>query len=347
MPVDDVLAGNLCRCTGYGPIVRAVNDLGRADPDPDVADRLAAFDDGRPFALEHAGWRFLAPRTVEGLAEALFADPDATVLAGATDVGVWVTKQLRRLDSVVWLGRIDDLARIEEDEGAIRIGAGATWRDALPVLGRLWPDFGEVLRRFGGVQVRNAATVGGNVANGSPIGDSMPCLIALGAEVLLRRGRERRRLPLEELYLAYGVQAREPGEFVEGVVVPKPEAGDLFRAYKISKRFDQDISAVCAALRLRFDKDVVADARLAFGGMAPTPKRAATAEAALIGRRWDEEAAQTAATALADDFSPIDDMRASGGYRLAVARNLLRRAALDSAAPAGPTRLVGVGALDV
>ena len=203
-----------------------------------------------------------------------------------------------------------------------------------------YPDLGEMWRRFASVQIRNAGTVGGNIANGSPIGDANPSLIATGATLQLRRGGERRSLPLEDFFVAYGKQDRRAGEFVESITVPKPEPGTRYRAYKISKRFDQDISAVMAAFRLRLNEGKVADVRLAYGGMAATPKRAANAEAAILGQPWTEATVEAAVELLGDDFQPITDMRASAGYRLSVARNLLRRLHLETTSDA-ETRLVG------
>jgi xanthine dehydrogenase small subunit len=236
-----------------------------------------------------------------------------------------VTKLHRRLDTVIYVGRVRELAGIGETDDAVEIGAGVTYRDATATLARAWPDMGELIRRLGSVQIRNCGTVGGNIANGSPIGDSPPLLIAAGATLVLRRGDERREMPLEDFFLAYGKQDRRPGEFVEKVVVRKPESGTHFRCYKISKRFDQDISAVCGAFRTDMDGERVASARIAFGGMAATPKRAAAAEAALTGKPFSEEAVEAAVEALGTDYAPISDMRASAEYRTRVARNLLRK----------------------
>jgi xanthine dehydrogenase small subunit len=346
--IDDALAGNLCRCTGYAPIVRAVQQAFAAAPRNDAIEaaaestlaRLQALRDDATLVVGDGGRRFIAPATVDALAEVLLAKPEATIVAGCTDVGLWVTKQMRRLDPVVYLGRVKELQRIEETAGGVVIGAGVSHSDAMTVLAPLYPDLGEMWRRFASVQIRNAGTVGGNIANGSPIGDANPSLIAAGATLQLRRGSEFRSLPLEEFFIAYGKQDRRPGEFVQSITVPRPAAGSRYRAYKISKRFDQDISAVMAAFQLRLDGDRVAEARLAFGGMAATPKRAAHAEAAIVGRPWTEATVEAGMAALSQDFQPISDMRASAGYRLAVARNLLRRLHLETTGTAA-TRIVG------
>ncbi|CAO3436977.1 xanthine dehydrogenase small subunit [Azospirillum doebereinerae] len=348
--IDDALAGNLCRCTGYAPIVaagRAMHELGDRTADrfndrAATAAALRALADDEVLSVGRDGRRFLAPATVPQLADLLLAHPDATIVAGATDVGLWVTKFQRVLPTVIHTGRIRDLRRIEDLDDALAIGAGATYSEAAPAIAALYPDFGELIRRIGAEQVRNMGTIGGNVANGSPIGDTPPALIAAGASVQLRRGDETRVLPLEDFFIAYGKQDRRPGEFVERILLPKPEPGVRFRAYKITKRFDQDISAVCGAFRLTLGPDgTVADIRIAFGGMAGTPKRASGAEAALIGQPWTEETVLAGMAALKTDFTPLSDWRASAGYRSEVAANLLMRLHVETTDPDAETRLVG------
>jgi xanthine dehydrogenase small subunit len=331
--LKDALAGNLCRCTGYGPILAAGAAMG---PDPDaaavagLAEALAAIQPAEGLALAHKGRRYFAPRSGDELATMFEANPDAVILAGGTDVGLWVTKQQRILDTVISLNDAADLRTIDDLGGAIRIGAAVRYADAHAALAALHPQFGELLRRLGGLQVRNLGTVCGNIANGSPIGDMPPALIAAGATLVLRKGAARRELPLEDYFIAYGKQDRRPGEFVEAVIVPKPGAGRVFHIAKLSKRFDQDISAVCAGVSIGVADGQVTDARIAFGGMAATPKRAAAAEAALTGQPWTRATVEAAAKALAQDFTPITDMRASADYRLAAAKNMLIRAFLDA-----------------
>jgi xanthine dehydrogenase small subunit len=252
-----------------------------------------------------------------------------------------VTKDLRVLETVIDLGRVRELQQIEDTGEALEIGAGVTYTDALPILAALYPDIGEVFRRLGGEQVRNVGTIGGNIANGSPIGDSPPLLIALDARLVLRRGEARREMLLEDFFIDYGKQDREPSEFVEKIILPKPEAGLRFRAYKISKRFDQDISAVLGAFALKVEGGKVAGVRIAYGGMAATPRRAPNAEAALTGRPWNEATLDAAVEALARDFTPISDWRASAGYRAKVAGNLLRRLYIEIIGEVTETRLVG------
>ncbi len=344
--IDDALAGNLCRCTGYRPIIDAAREMYRAGTDDQFAadeaktvKLLRGLRRKEMLALEHKGHRWFAPTTVEELAKLRQRHPEACIVAGGTDAGLWVTKQHRDLETILYTGNVAALKRVRVTAKAIEIGAAVTCSDAMGVIAGAYPAFGELLRRFGSVQIRNSATLGGNVANGSPIGDSMPALIALGASVVLRKGGARREIALEDLYLGYRQTAMRPGEFVEAVRLPKPSAAASFGAYKISKRFDQDISAVCGAFGLVRDGDRVRDIRICYGGMAATPKRAASCEAALRGETWSEDTVATAARALAQDFSPISDMRASGRYRELVARNLLRRFWLETSGDHAPGTL--------
>jgi xanthine dehydrogenase small subunit len=331
--LKDALAGNLCRCTGYGPILAAGAAMG-SDPDAKavagLAKALAAIQPAEGLTLEHKGRRFFAPRSGDELAAVFEANPDAVILAGGTDVGLWVTKQQRILDTVISLNDAADLRTIDDQGDAIRIGAAVRYADAHAALAGLHPAFGELLRRLGGLQVRNLGTVCGNIANGSPIGDMPPALIAAGATLVLRKGQARREMPLEDYFLGYGKQDRQPGEFVEAVIVPKLAKGRIFHIAKLSKRFDQDISAVCLGLSVGVEHSQITDARIAFGGMAATPKRAAAAEAALTGKAWTWDSIGKAAEALAADYTPISDMRASADYRLEAAQNLLCRAYVET-----------------
>ena len=313
---DTALAGNLCRCTGYAPIVRAAEAAAMV-PAP------AWLDDALPGAGDPG---VFMPDSADALAAWYAAHPDAVLIGGATDVGLWVTKGMRDLAPVAFLGRCADLQRIEVGEDMVRIGAGVTLTDLLPVMARLHPSFAALIRRYGGPQVRAAATVGGNIANGSPIGDSMPPLIALGATLHLRHGDRRRALPLEDFFLAYGRQDRAPGEFVEAVTFARQP--DRLRVFKVSKRFDDDISAVCGAFNLTVADGVVAAARIAFGGMAGVPKRARAVEDALTGRPWTADTVAAALDAFAADFQPLSDHRASAAYRLEAARGMLMRCLL-------------------
>jgi xanthine dehydrogenase small subunit len=333
--IVDALSGNLCRCTGYRPII----DAGLRQwnyPTPARWSRAEAQSEAHVAALQRlqrelgpeASLRtqnFYAPRTLDELAAAIAAHPDALLLAGGTDVGLWTTKQLRDLPPLIYVGDVAELARIEHGPEDIWIGAAVTFADAWPALVERFPALMEQAARFASPPIRNSATLCGNVANGSPIGDSIPALIALGAQIELRRGSAQRRMPLEHFYLGYQKKALEAGEFVSGVVIPAPVEGQLLASFKLSKRIDQDISAVCATFCLQTQGEQVLSARLAYGGMAAIPCRAAHAERALESLGWNEPGVEGAIAALAADFKPLSDMRASSTYRLRTAGALLRR----------------------
>ncbi len=344
---NEALAGNLCRGTGYHPSVDAARAACRGSATDrfaagaaGTAARLRALATEEPLDIAADGVRFLAPRSVGQLAEAVLAHPDATILAGGTDVGLWVTKLHRTLPTVIAVERVAGLSRVETRDGALCIGAGATYEDALGAIAGHWPDFARMMRRLGSRQIRNRGTIGGNVANASPIGDTPPVLIALDATLVLRHGTTQRLLPVAEFFLGYRKTALAPGEFLEGMEIPLPAAEDRVAVYKISKRFEQDISAVCGAFRLRLDGGVVADIRIGYGGMAAVPKRAAATEAALIGKPWTRAMVDAAMAVLGKEFTPLTDMRASAEYRRIVAKNLLLRFWLETtAAPGVPTRL--------
>jgi xanthine dehydrogenase small subunit len=337
---DETLAGNLCRCTGYAPIIRAARAAETA-PIPAHMTEDAAKVGSTHVGSTHVGSEthppdgetrpdapFL-PTSADALAAWYLAHPEATLIAGATDVGLWVTKQHRDLPRAAFLHACADLRTVEETETTLRLGAMVTMAEMATLMDRHHPSYAAMIRRYGSLQVRNAATLGGNIANGSPIGDNAPALIALGATLHQRRGDSRRDLPLEAFFLDYGRQDRAPGEFVEAVTLPK--SAPAFRVYKLSKRFDQDISAVCGAFNLTIGEGRVTAARIAFGGMAGTPKRATAVETALTGRAWTAETVAAALPAFAQDFTPLSDMRASAAYRLTAAQNMLRRYQADLA----------------
>ena len=348
--IDDALSGNLCRCTGYQPIIRAA--LSMYDYGQDLVDeeelgrRLEEIRPGESLELSvenrsrvkardkppaDARDRYFAPASLSELADLLVRHPGATILAGGTDVGLWVTKEYRDLPVIIYIGQVGELDYIDEAEERLEIGAAVSLTDAFAALEKHYPDLFEIMRRFGSPPIRNAATLCGNIANGSPIGDTMPALISLGAVLVLRRGNEVRQLPLDEFYLGYRKTALREAEFVQAVQIPlRHGAGVHFRSYKIAKRYDQDISAVCGAYYLRLESDVVADARICYGGMAAVPQRARQCEASLRGRHWDEATVEAAIKAMDEDYQPLTDMRATSGYRRRVAGNLLKRFYLDT-----------------
>ncbi len=346
--INDALAGNLCRCTGYGPIVNAAQRMrsygARDQFDARAAttiETLEGLRGAQTLMIKHEGRRFYAPTTADQLAGLVMAYPDACILAGGTDVGLWVTKQHQILETVIYTGDVAELHRIDEMDDRIRIGAAATYKEAQEVLAREYPDFGELIRRLGSVQIRNSGTIGGNIANASPIGDSAPVLLAAAARLVLRRGGERRELALDEFFHSYRETDLTPGEFLESILVPRRNPATKLRCYKITKRFDQDISAICAAFAVELENGVVKSLRTGFGGMAAIPKRASACEAALTGKAWTRENIEAAMDALDSDFAPMSDMRASSDYRRTLSRNLLLKFFLETSGADGETRMVG------
>lgn len=347
--VVDALSGNLCRCTGYRPIIDAgcrMHDY----PEPQHWSRRAAQSRERLAALralqrDGDSLRmpgFCAPRSVDELAAVLESAPHSLILAGGTDIGLWVTKHLRELPPLVYIGEVRELQQIQLTTAGLKIGAAAPLSAAWPALVELHPMLAEQAQRFASPPVCNSGTLCGNIANGSPIGDSIAALIALNAEIELRHGSRTRHLPLERFYLGYQKKDLAPGEFVVGVVVPPPSAQRLYASYKVAKRIDQDISAVSAGFSVAIEKGRVTEARLAYGGMAAVAKRASHVEAALLGQVWTGASIETAINQLTQDFTPLTDMRASSDYRLRMAGNLLRRFYLQHSDASLALRAAGV-----
>ncbi|MBR2689695.1 MAG: xanthine dehydrogenase small subunit [Aquamicrobium sp.] len=344
--IEKALQGNLCRCTGYEAIMRAaraISSYGKAAKDPLQAERkaviarLSELQDGSRVEVGAGKDRFIVPADADDFARVLEAEPQATIVAGSTDVGLWVTKHMRDIAPVVFIAGIEGLRTISEDKGVITIGAGVTYTEAFSLLARRIPALGPLIDRIGGQQVRNMGTIGGNIANGSPIGDTPPPLIALDAKLTLRKGKKRRTISLEKFFIAYGKQDRQPGEFVEAVHVPIPEKGEKFAVYKITKRRDEDITATLGAFSLKLARDgTVASIRIAYGGMAATPKRASAVEKALIGKPWTEATVEAAMEKYAEDFAPLTDMRATAEYRALAARNLLLRFYTETTGTSAP-----------
>ena len=361
------IAGNLCRCTGYQPILNAAqemlalgkNNTKEASIKPAWQQWLAQVGP----ALEHDGakqiqsalaniakanavytydgYSFFSPTSIDEVSKLLAAYPNGWILAGGTDVGLWINKALQLNRQIIWLGAVDALQTIETSPTGLTIGAGVATAQAFAAMNKIYPQFASIWERFASVPVRNSATLCGNIANGSPIGDSMPVLIALGAAVQLSGGNSgSRKIALEDLYVDYKKQSRATGEWVQSVHVPHPKADQLVAAYKLSKRPEQDISAVLFAINITKINHVITSARIAYGGMAGTPKRARAAEAALLNKTFDQATFEAAALAVAHDFSPLSDMRASQTYRASVAANCLRRFHLEQTAAPETVRLI-------
>ena len=350
--VETALQGNLCRCTGYEPIIKAAVAVSQyGEPAADILNterdaitaRLKNLRSDKRLVSGPADNLGILPVDLDDLAQCLMEYPEATIVAGATDVGLWVTKFLRDIGPAIFTGHLDDLKSVETRDGALVIGAGASYNDCQDALSRHLLHLSGFWDRIAGWQVRNMGTVGGNIANGSPIGDTPPVLIALGAEITLRRGDTRRILALEDFFIDYGKQDRAKSEFIESIRVPLPAPDDLNAAYKISKRRDEDISSVAAGIQVTLTDGIITDCRIAMGGMAATPKRATATEAALRGSPWSSDSFERAASALVSDFTPLSDWRASSDYRMLSAQNLLRRFFLEhDSETTGPVQLATV-----
>ena len=341
------LGGNLCRCTGYRPIIdaavqmyeSAATDSFSRSREQTCAALLELRETAEPALLRLAQKSWRAPRSVMDLARQLEQTPGARLVAGGTDLFLEITQSLAEFETLIFTGAVSEMREIADRDQVLEIGAAVSLSDCEALLAHYWPDLEELIDRFGSVQIRNQATLGGNIANASPIGDMPPALIALDAQLLLRRGQDTRLVSLEDFFSGYRSTLLEPAEFIERIRIPKPSGGGELRVYKISKRLEDDISAVCGAFNIRLEDGFVAAARIAFGGMAETPGRARHCEQALLGQPWDRATIAKAMAALGLDFSPISDFRASAEYRRQVAQNLLLRRFLEPAPPASQPRV--------
>ena len=345
--VNEALQGNLCRCTGYRPIVDAAEAVIDGKPGdlfaaatPARLAAVTALPGGDVFVGDDACF-FAAPASESSLAALYEKHPDAVLLGGATDVGLWVTKRLQRLPKIIWLQRIAEFDGVRQDEHSVTFGAGVKLGDAAPTLAALHPDLGQIMSRFGSMQVRASGTVGGSIANGSPIGDLAPALIAAEGSVELRQGETSRQLPLEAFFLGYGKQDRRPSEYVRGAARASAQGASAISRLQGQQALRTKTSppswprsaSISTGRRIRA-------ARVAYGGMAATPKRASACEAALAGVDLDATSTwEPAVAAIAADFAPLSDMRATAAYRSAVAANLVRRALTEISGAGAPTRL--------
>ena len=344
--IDSGLAGNLCRCTGYAPIVRAAEQALKADRADHFTEHnaryielLKSIQPTCTLKIDSENRRYYAPRSINELCDLLQNHPQAVLVAGATDVGLWVSKQLHQLDAVIYLGAVDELKQIGYEGSDLLIGATVTYTDAKAAISARYPAFDALIERIGATQVRNAGTIGGNIANGSPIGDMPPGLIAIGARLALRSSQGQRIIDLEDYFISYGKQDLRAGEYVEQIILPAQPDNQIFSTYKISKRFEQDISAVCGTFALQITDGTISNARVCFGGMAEIPKRATNCEQVLNGKPWSQETINQAMRAMLEDYTPLTDMRATASYRMRVAQNLLQRFFLEHTENPYPVRL--------
>lgn len=329
---EQALAGNLCRCTGYRPIMDAAQQA-CATPISDefsgnaaaLVQRLLALSNDDVQSVEANGSRCYVPKTVAQLAALYQQYPEAKLVAGGTDLTLQITQQYKRLPLLITLEQIEELKVCFEDAENIHLGAAASLQHCYQFLAQQIPAFSAMLERFASLQIRNQGTLGGNIGNASPIGDGAPMLLSLNARLLLQQGDKQREVTLDQFFTGYRQTILQPGEFIRTIIIPKVTVSPSFTAWKVAKRLDDDISAVFIAINLQIEADVVVQARLAFGGMAATPKRALAAEAELMGQPLSLASIEKACAALSDDFQPLSDFRASADYRLQVARNLLRR----------------------
>lgn len=332
--IKSALSGNLCRCTGYRPILDAAKkmfDLPSVAFDTrQLKNALTHIQRNDSLAYSYQGSQFFAPKNIQQLLELKAQYLEATIVAGGTDVGLWVNKQFRALQTVIYIGEVAELQQITNNEGILSIGAAASLSKVYKAISPHYPEMDEMWERFASRPIRNVGTLGGNVANGSPIGDSMPALISLGAELVLSSVQGSRTLPLEALYIDYMKKDMRADEIVEAIKLPLPIAGDIFRCYKLSKRYDSDISAVFSAFSIELKNNIIENCRVTYGGMAAIPKRATYCEESLIGQAWDEATVKHAMKILEKDYIPMTDARASGANRMQSAVNLLYRFYLET-----------------
>ncbi|WP_020558800.1 xanthine dehydrogenase small subunit [Thiofilum flexile] len=339
--IDLALGGNLCRCTGYQPIIKAAQALGEYATDDTFSanaqttrQALKALQPASHLALSYQQQQYFLPHTRAELAELCLHYPDARLVAGSTDLALEITQNLKELPCLIGVNQVQDMQQLDVLAEKIIIGAARPYSDCMEVIHTYYPAFAAMMQRLGSTQIRNQGTFGGNIGTASPIGDTLPVLLALNAEVELQKGEHIRLVNLNDYFTGYRKTVLEKGEFIAAVHIPRLQAQQVLMVDKVSKRFDDDISAVCAAWVLTLNNNVIECARSGYGGMAATPARALNAEQALIGKPLDHTTIQAAQQALAHDFKPMSDVRASSWYRMMVAQNLLERMSLSVHQPA-------------
>ena len=328
--IKDSIAGNLCRCTGYQPIIKAAkslknkNKIDHFTKNKKNTINLLKKINNRSIVIYNKGKKYFAPRYVQELKKILKKNIDANFLSGGTDLSLSVTKERKDISSIIYMNSIRELNYIKNNNKYIEIGASTPLIELESYIKKYYPDFTKILKRYGSPQIRNVATVAGNIATASPIGDCLPLLLSLNAQIVLQDLKKTKILFLDNFYVSYRKTNLKKGQFISSIRIPLFK-GNIFKSYKVSKRFDDDISSVCAAFNLEIVKNKVQRARIAYGGMAVIPKRAIYCEKILSNSLVTDEIIDKAKRALEKDFKPISDMRASRLYRMEVAKNLLEK----------------------
>ena len=340
--INDALIGNLCRCTGYRPILDAARAA--VDTRPShywdqamlaIKSRLERLRDGVDVEVVQTNGNYFIPRNLSTLLRLKAEYPNSFLLAGGTDLGLYVTKRKMHLETIIQVTEVPELSSITIDSDSVSIGAAVTYSEVLEKLTAYYPSFCEMLLRLGSRQIRNSGTIGGNLVNASPIGDSPPSLVALGAKVVISSQSGDREMPLDKFFLDYRKTALQSDEILKTIIIPRLNQNLFFRTYKLSKRFDQDISSVCAAYCLRLNGEQVTDIRICYGGMAATPRRAYGAENFLRLKKWQKDTVESAMLELAKDYTPMTDFRGTADYRSVASQNLLLRFYLESTGEVG------------
>ena len=323
--IQDSIAGNLCRCTGYRPIIDAAkslnnyNQLDKFTKSQNNTITLLKKIKEKNIFIDNFNKKYFAPKTINDLKKIIKKNPNAKLLSGGTDISLIVTKLKKDIDNIIYLNSIDELNYIKKNDNYIEIGATTPLIQFESFIKKYYPDFNSILKRYGSVQIRNVATIAGNIATASPIGDTLPLLLSLDASVILQDFKKKMIIPLKKFFISYRKTKLKRGQFISSVRIPIFKK-NIFKAYKISKRIDDDISSVCGSFNIEIVNKKIKSIRIAYGGMAPIPKRATNCEKILLNSNFSEEIIIKAKNILEKDFQPIDDMRASKNYRMEVAK---------------------------
>ena len=325
--IEESISGNLCRCTGYRPIIDAAKSLNNKKPDQfkiNEKKNINLLKKIRPenIYINNKNKKYFAPRTVIELKKIIKTNPNLKFLSGGTDLALIVTKQKKDIENIIYLNSIDELNYIKENNKYIEIGATTPLRKFELFIKKYYPDFNTILKRYGSIQIRNIATIAGNIATASPIGDSLPLLLSLDASICIENFNSKTILSLKDFFISYRKTKLKKGQFISSIRIPIYKK-NIFKAYKISKRIDDDISSVCASFNVIIVNKRIKNIKIAYGGMAPIPKRAIHCEKILLNSDFSEEVILKAQISLETDFQPINDMRASKNYRMEIAKNLL------------------------